>query len=183
MADYLSVSVELEPHLVKFLLYHYGGRNVTASRDDMFGALFIAILRKPPYNWKPTANDERRCWQFLVEAHNSKGRGLWVDNDSAALFRNYVRRTFDLIFYSYIAIAVMAEQQKMTSAINNFRDKYDIQEDDLTLDAMKKAFYRLRQEYNGLKIKELKEFGVICPFFNGLVDKYLGKYAGYNKAS
>jgi hypothetical protein len=175
MPNYIPINIEVSPAVKKYLEYHLDKRNRIISKRDIFGLMLINMLKQSPYGFKKKDIPENQRFFFKVLDHFDyrKSRSFYIHDDDASSFNSYVKKIMDLELYSQIAISVASDKEKINNAIIDFREKYSIDEEDLTLDAMKKAFYRARKSLNIQSVSELRDLVAVCPFFDQLFEHTL----------
>lgn len=175
MPDYIPIDIEVSPAVKKYLEYHLDKRNRILSKRDIFGLMLINLIKQSPFGLKRKSIPENQRFNFKVldDFDYRKSRSFYIHDDDASSFNSYVKKIMELELYTQVAISVASDKEKINDAIIAFRSKYSIDEEDLTLDAMKKAFYRARKSLNIQSVNELRDLVAICPFFDQLFEHTL----------
>jgi hypothetical protein len=176
MAVHVPVRISLDPYLVKFLEYHFKEKSMRASRADFIGILLINLMKPAPEGYRPQPNPEPGSVEFRVldDYDYRRSRSFYIPPDQARDFQTYVQRVFNLVFFSHVTVATAADKLKIKDAILQFRSRYEIDEDDLSFETMKKSFYRMRKTLSGMDDKNhIKNMVATCPFFGAVLDRTL----------
>lgn len=200
MATWYPVDVQLSIVNKKFIDKFYQDSDYKISPVDIIGPIIIGSLRKTPFNFKPQ-EDLPGLATFKVEQHNVWGRGKYIPLASQKLINKQIDNLFNLKFNTFILLYIQEDDRKVMDAIHAFCTFFDITDEEIALDSLKKRFFRIRSEVNNviindleqnhkhfdiksavlakrltvnpLKAKELKECHVVSPFFNHLFTQFM----------
>ncbi|OUJ70178.1 hypothetical protein [Hymenobacter crusticola] len=145
----------VKKHLVKYLAAHLG-EDYSLSERDQFGALLFHLLRNGLKDCQKDSTMDQYKGRFNVRLsrYPMKQYGLkGMNSNTVFLFNNYVDGLFRSELFAWVEI--MGQRMDMTTkdAIIAFMDIYDLEEEDISFETLKKAVQR---EQNALKKAEQK---------------------------
>lgn len=198
MATWYPVDVQLSRANKKFIDKYYSDRGYKVSPQDMIGPILIGSLRKTPFNFKPQKKNEGTA-TFYIEQHQVWGRGKFIPELAQNMINKQIDKLFDLNLNTFITLFVQGENNKTVEALAAFYRFFELVDEDIALESLKKRYFRIRKEINDkiindleqthkhfdlqsavlanrltdnpLKTKELKQPHIVCPFFTHLFSK------------
>ncbi|MGI4759896.1 MAG: hypothetical protein ACRYF0_04265 [Janthinobacterium lividum] len=157
-----TFTIPVKPHVRKYLLHHLRA-DYKLTRLDAFGRHLRLLLERRRKNNFLNGFTERYTQTFgvAVEGNLILQKRLRALNSKEIIdFNNFVEDVIKTEFYGMVDNR-RAFGLSQYGAIQQFRAKYDFQDEDITHDALKKAWQRYDAER---RLAELAPKGVsVCP--------------------
>lgn len=152
-----DVLIPFPSYLKKFLLHRFNsvdGRIYITSKKS-YGIGLLKILEKEEkkgHSTKSTSYND--LLHIKIGPYYSNTRGYFISRKNIAFFIKTVKDEFENSLFDYITMSIVCNKdEKIESLILKFVAFYGINETELSLDALKKAYHRHRQERNIMIIR------------------------------
>jgi hypothetical protein len=134
----------MKKHLVKYLVVHLE-EDYSLSERDQFGALLFHLLRNGLKDSQKDGTMDQYKGRFAIRLsrYPMKQYGLkGMNSNTVFLFNNHVDNLFREELFAWVEI--MGQRLDMTTkdAIISFMDLYDLEEEDIAFETLKKAVQR-----------------------------------------
>jgi len=145
--------IPLKSYAKKFLTKIICTEPYKVSKNDVFGNFLIHELKGSIYSIDeriknyPEFQDELQI--IIPESYANKYRIKGISFENVKAINNYIDRLFDSYFKSAMVREITKnENSKIKQLIYEFRNFYDLSEDDISYETLKKKFYRFSQNNN-----------------------------------
>lgn len=151
----IEVTLPVKPHLAKWVKGHLTaqGGNLYVDATSALGIFFYSMVNKGMPTKKPTGS----TITLSLPAEDRHGRvfdgrseGLHVSDTNVVRVNEFLDFVFRKELFSRLDLLqergeVQRKSGKVKEEIIRFMQRYDILESDLTMDALKKSYYRYRK--------------------------------------
>lgn len=140
--DGFYIDVPVNGLVKKYIVYKYKHLpRIEVTQKHIIGRMMYCLLcesKNLKHKGKPP---QKGCIRFSISVHRGVYRtGFWLTSHAIKEFNAQVELMVRDAFYQ--AIDDMPAGMKLKDLIDDFRDKYDFTESDLTFDALKKSYQR-----------------------------------------
>jgi len=137
-----SLSLPVEPHVLKYLRYHQDDENYLLSESDVFGLFLFRLLLEAPVERR---RDElvagySASWQVYLGSYRA-----WSikppSSKVAYLFNSFVHKFLLKEMHGFVEQA-LDNRQQAKHAIQGFMFKYGLLEEDIQFETLQKSWQR-----------------------------------------
>lgn len=144
-------TIPIKSYTKKFLTKFLCTEPYTVSKNDVFGNFLIHELKGSIYNFDDRTKNEPEfedALQIIIpESYSNKYKIKGISLENIKAINNYLDRLFDSYFKSEMAKEIKKNKQsKIKDLIFEFRNFYQLTEDDISYETLKKKFYRFSKE-------------------------------------
>jgi len=153
-SHYAELVIPLKSYLVKFIAKNHPIEPFfVKSKNCHFSAIILDQVKRSYYK-NLLKYEDGKYIQFRCMLPLSENR-FTIDNETVLRINQNLRLMFDQQLIDFISIFI-EKKGDIKLACESFMEFYDIQDDDLTFDAMVKMYYRARypREVADVKHKE-----------------------------
>lgn len=151
----IEITIAVRPHLAKYVNSHFRAQDGCLYVDarSALGTFFYGMVEPGAAKAKPKGHTltlalpaEDRHGQ----AYDGRSVGLHINDVNVARVNEFLDFIFRKELFARLDMLqergeVKRKSGKVKAEIVGFMQKYDITEEDLTLDALKKSYYRYRE--------------------------------------
>lgn len=154
MAQHI-LELPIKPYLKKYLLAITTGQEpIKASRSDVFGLVVFGAIERSKTTQRMETEEADSVKISMNASLQLKGFNMRSDapdvitipRDKALLIEKFVSKQFDHWLYLFIEANKIAKREQK-AAIFHFLAKYDITEEDITYETIKKRLYRTQKRF------------------------------------
>lgn len=143
-----SVNITLKPYLRAFLCREFNaeGGFVKINRHNSIGRLIYSLIHlcnKPDYR-QPSKNDVTIILPEVRRFHPERGF-LYLPQFAQDCIEDHIEAYFDMRFYNFMNNSVNCKV-KQEDSIQYFLTAHKLKEDLISMDALKKKYYRFRRK-------------------------------------
>lgn len=150
----ISVSFPVHSYIKKFLLHRFDSTTgrITATSTVGYGITILKIFqKKTPFDSKDVKINYSDKLTIEFSDYFSSQSGLYISNKNIALLNQAIKDDFENSLFNHIMINIISNKDlEIENEILKFLAYFNINEDELKLDTLKKSFYRWRKERNYL---------------------------------
>lgn len=154
---YTSITIPTYQYLRKFALHRYKSTTgrIQISKRRFVGLLLLSQLQKKNYQSEPAA---KSCYNSKIVVDISeyymKVGGIHMDVKNVDNFNNLLKFEFEENMYDHLLMVLVDNKNAIIEQeILKFLTFYNISEDEIKMESVKKDFYRWRQDRNIVIIK------------------------------
>lgn len=144
MADTsIKITLPIKSYLKKYLAFSLEVDPYTLSTDDHFGSWVLALLTNQPYSRQ--ANDVQQYndeIHLVIPSFYALSNRFILDMRTVLRINEHLDKQLDEEMNRYLFRIRSLPQQQIKTHIIQFRNDYDITEDELSYDALKKRHQR-----------------------------------------
>ena len=155
--------IPIKPYLKKFVLKRLP-EPYYSSNKEYLGVFLMKLLRDKHQqniydNWRD--NYIGRLHVELPEHNVARKCAKNINGAVIVKFNSFLRDLFEEKMYEFIEQRIMYSNTKVlvSTAINDWIEIYDLTEDEIPYDSLRKKYMRRKQKYN-------KKYVEDCPIFN-----------------
>lgn len=136
-----SLLLPVRPHVLKYLQFHLGDRYFL-SEADHFGLYLVQLLRRPLTNarYNHVVTTYQGTWHVGLGYYVDRGLGE-PTSKSVYLLNKFVHELLLAEMCAFVELAIDHGQQAKL-AIEGFMHKYNLREEELQFETLKKAWQR-----------------------------------------
>ena len=149
----ITLHIPIKPYALKYLKVHLGD-DYKISKNDAFGIYLENILRRPQ-------EDARYChfmkkytgdFEVFLSKKNWLSDGFRLSPKGIVDFNSFVENIIKAELHSFIDFS-RSLKIRQAKAVELFREKYNITEEDIAFDSFKKSYrrYRIKEEEKSQK--------------------------------
>lgn len=152
----MITEISVKSYIKDFIVYTQGGKHpIRASKRNLLGRLVYIFSSKVPEDCHYHPNDisEHRKLEIdigFLGNHNQLRKDpnyyFYIPRDKQRIIEDIFNSYFFELFYSYIDQNRSAFKMQIKESIEKFCFDRDISFDNITYEALKKAYYRYRQK-------------------------------------
>lgn len=150
----ISVTVPVHSHIKKYLLHRFNSTTgrITASTQIGYGITILKIFqKKSPFDSKEVKVSYAEKISIEFSDYFSSHSGLYISNKNIALLNQAIKDDFEKSLFNHIMINIASNKDlEIETEILKYLAYFNINEEELKLDSLKKSFYRWRKERNYL---------------------------------
>ncbi|MDR2205775.1 MAG: hypothetical protein LBE36_06445 [Flavobacteriaceae bacterium] len=138
----ISICLQVPKYLKKVLLVKFGEK-YQAKENHWFGILVINILQRKSdskYHFRKENNDE--CFCFTISYEKARKKGFSISENKMKSIVRSIDRNFREEMYYHAVLNHINYSIDYKISIENFLDSYDITEDELPYETLRKDFNR-----------------------------------------
>jgi hypothetical protein len=154
----IEISFPVDPHVKKYLMRQYGTETIPFRRNDPIHSFFLSLLERPSTVFKhsqykkPSGNKVK----FVISRSIKEKVGCVLPDENIIHLNFFIDHLIKSEFYSFVDSKI-EEGMRTKNAIEAFCEKYEMGEEDIKFETLKKAYYRYEQK------KSQKNVCVKCP--------------------
>jgi hypothetical protein len=140
----MLIAVQVKPYTLKFLHRHIG-QNYVLRLDDPFGIHLFTLLQRNNTSQRADACLTRYTCTFPVKVSRDKlqkkgARG--ITGLTIIGFNNFAELIFKHEFHSFVETWTDEEKLTIAEAIRKFCARYDLTEEDISEDTLRRSYLR-----------------------------------------
>jgi len=153
-----TIDIPLRSHLYKYVQRHpfLKGADQTVTTTDCVGMVLLMLLEPPPRiqmrsDVRKTLNRfplyRENNWKIMKVSLGSNKSNTYKCHLSPASiwsFNQYIEQLFNHAFISFVRQAESSGRLKIKQAIDEFLSIYDLEEEEIAFDTLKKRYQRHR---------------------------------------
>lgn len=149
----ITIHLPVTPYIKKFLTVRLG-KEYHLSLDDWFGGMIINMLENKTnknYSISESKKDKKtEHFSFTASLSLSSKNGFFIEERHEHLINKIVDALFREDLYINAIINKREYDIDYNTSINNVLDAYDITEEDLSVDALKRDLNRKRDKFESM---------------------------------
>jgi len=144
MADTsIKITLPIKSYLKKYLAFSLEVDPYTLSTTDHFGPWLLNLFTHTVYSWDPASSDVYNdCMDIVIPAFFSRSNRFTIEPKTVLRINDYLDKQLDEEMNRYLFRIRSLPQQQIKTHILQFRNDYEITEDELSYDALKKRHQR-----------------------------------------
>ena len=137
-----SLLIPVEPHVLKYLLYHQEDEHYFLSEGDVFGLFLLRLLLEAPVERRRDELVATYAASWSVHLGSYSCWGLAESTSKVAyLFNSFVHKFMLKELHGFVEQAIDNRQQAK-HAIQGFMFKYGFREEDIQFETLQKSWQR-----------------------------------------
>lgn len=157
-----QVNIPIKPHLKKFMQYYTEVDPYKISTKDMFGRIILQELKKPTTWYPPTTIDYKEKIDIVIPGHYYvKYNKVEVTDQTIKNVNNFLNNVFFEQFRFLIFSYQKMNDVMVSQSIRNFMELYELTEDDISFEYLKRDFYRFIEKRRKKYSKNYTSFSPI----------------------
>lgn len=153
----ITVTVPVHSFIKKYLLHRFNSTTgrITATTQVGYGISILKIFqKKTPFDSKDVKITYFDMITIEFSDYFSSQSGLYISNKNIALLNAAIKDDFEEALFNHVMINLISDKElEIEKEILKFLAYFNINEDDLKLDTLKKSFYRWRIKRNYLLLR------------------------------
>lgn len=145
----ISIHLPVTPAIKKYLTVRVG-ENYTVRFEDWFGGIVLSVLENTGSKHGQLVNKRENTateeFTFTISLSYAEKNGFIILPKHEVLINNIIEDIFRKEMYIQALINKKCYKIEYHTTFSNIMDVYDITDDDLTMDAVKKEFIRKRAD-------------------------------------
>ena len=138
----ISIALPVPLYLKKILVAKYGEKYAT-KEDNWFGILIINVLqRKSDRRYEYKKNKEGEVYVVTIAYEKARDKGFGINDMKAKAIIRSITRNFREELYFHAVMNNLHYGIDYKTSIQNVLDSYDILEDELSYETLRKDFNR-----------------------------------------
>lgn len=137
-----TIQIPVRSHIKKYLVQQCNGEPYRVKRSDLIGSFILNILSKVPSDYIPV-NNSGESFTCIIGHKHSENEGLYIRPDNEKLFDKFV----DLLFKKELFTHLSINNRHQIDIISDFMEIFDINNDDIDFDSMRRAYHRYRLKF------------------------------------
>lgn len=143
----IPIKIPAQAYLKKYLLHELGGEPIRISNKDRFGAFLQRLLQRNAAIRHSYSEPQDTIIQFELPWDYLTRNGCQVTHEAVHRFKQFLREEFYSSLKNYLDAATLYNPDLLIrQGIEDFMDRYDLTEDDISYEALKKHYYRARKK-------------------------------------
>lgn len=155
----MDIIIPTNAYLRKYLMHTINNFKgiIEVNQSTAEGIILLKMFQKKNYDSardRAKSNGYDSTIKVIFSDFYLKSAGLFLSSENIALFNKTIKKNFEAALFDYLLICKLKDINcNYEEEILRFLSLYHITEEELKLDAIKKAFYRWRDERNWQLIK------------------------------
>lgn len=151
----IAISIAVKPRVKKYLMRLYGTDKIRFKQSyDPIHFHFLSLLDRPSVSFRnPNYKklDSKEKIEFLISEDMKERTGCVIPEENVLHFNFFVDYLIKKEFFLYVDAFLMrntkdGERVKIKNAIDRFLEEYELDEDDIKFETLKKAYYRYKRK-------------------------------------
>jgi hypothetical protein len=143
----IPIKIPAQSYLKKYLLHELGPEPIRISNKDRFGAFLRRLLQRNAAIRHSYHDPQEAVIEFQLPWDYLTRNGCQVTREAVHRFKQFVREDFYRSLKNYLDAATLYNSDLLIrQAIEDFMDRYELNEDDISYEALKKHYYRARKK-------------------------------------
>jgi hypothetical protein len=157
MEEYITVSLPVDKDIKNYVQNSYllKGRGYL-TRQDPLGIYIISQLKRPPKYHKILKHSEPVIEIKINVMNQPQVYYNFIDTEGINNINDYLRKLMRHDFFNYMTLSVEGHGIGVNQSIHNYITYYELTRDEMTFDALQKAYYRLRRKVEALDTVRVK---------------------------
>jgi hypothetical protein len=145
----IEIAIPVKPYVMKYLIHKYSSDTITFKRNDHIHSTFLSLLQRPSkeYAHKKYKKVEGPNVKFVISMSLKRNVGCVLPEENIRHFNFFIDYLIKHEFFDFVDSKI-EEGVRTKNAIDAFMDKYDLGEDDIKFETLKKSYYRYEIEKN-----------------------------------
>lgn len=153
----ITVTVPVHNFIKKFLLHRFDSTNgrITMTTQVGYGIAILKIFQKrTPFDSKDVNINYTELITIEFSDYFSSQSGLYISNKNIALLNQAIKDDFEKSLFNHVMINLISDKDlEIETEILKYLAYFNINEEDIKLDSLKKSFYRWRKARNFLLLR------------------------------
>lgn len=144
-------SIEVKTFLLKYLSFQHSTEPFVLTERNRYGLFLIKSLRftyHRSHAKRYTIQGAKQNMRILIKEHYERSFGVHLSARDKYQFNSFLLDEFKDKMLEHVAYRYTGRKGDIKRALNEFRDRYGITEDDLPFRTLEKTFEREKHKLN-----------------------------------
>jgi hypothetical protein len=151
----IAIAIAVKPRVKKYLMRLYGTDKIRFKKSyDPIHFQFLSLLDRPSITFRnPNYKklDSKEKVEFLISEDMKERSGCVVSEENVLHFNFFIDYLIKKEFFLYVDSFIIrntkdGERVRIKIAIDRFMEEYELTEDDIKFETLKKAYYRYKRK-------------------------------------